>query len=82
MLEKLIFLEPVENNQTVKTNNADAFEEIKPISTGEVLKNNNKEQLMKGVWEEYPMGLELYRTITEGNIIDMNPNDPFGKKGA
>lgn len=46
-----------------KTKPKDAFTEETPLSFGEQLNEGKAEPLMMGVWEEYPMGLELYRSI-------------------
>ena len=55
--------EEKDKGETTETKPKDAFTEETPLSFGEQLNESKAEPLMMGVWEEYPMGLELYRSI-------------------
>jgi len=55
--------EEKDKGETTETKPKDAFTEETPLSFGEQLNEGKAEPLMMGVWEEYPMGLELYRSI-------------------
>lgn len=54
---------------------ADAFPEERAVETN----GGNDADLFNGIWESYPMGLELFRTIKDKDVLDYMDDE---KKGA